>query len=124
MIYDDDLRGERCPRRMFAATWRTWAASSASGRAAHVARGLAVAGTEADSTSSRVRPFAPEGGVSLETALRDGYWILLMHAPLCGVSLGIALRSWILLVRAPLWGRGRRQPRDRPLRRLLNPPRT
>ena len=100
--YSDDiwqryLRGERRPRRTFAATWRTWAVSSASGRAPRVTPGLAVAGTEADSTSSRVRPSAPEGGVSL----------------------GIALRGWILFVGVPLWGRGRRQPRDR---RLPNPP--
>ena len=71
----------------------------ASGPAPRVALGLAVAGPEVDSTSGYVRPSAPEGGVSLGIALRGAYWILLVRAPLCG--------------------RGQRQPRDRPLRRLL-----
>ena len=66
MIYDDDiseasaartarspLHGARGPCHL------------TSGPVPRVAPGLAVAGTEADPTSSRVRPSAPEGGVSL-----------------------------------------------------------
>ena len=50
------LHGARGPRHL------------ANGPAPRVAPGLAVAGPEVDSTSARVRPSAPEGGVSLGIA--------------------------------------------------------
>mgnify|MGYP000855392152 CR=1 FL=1 len=95
------VEGERRPRRTTcsARDGTRGPRHLANGPAPRVALGLAVAGPEVDSTSARVCPLAPEGGVSHGIALCGAYWILLVRAPLCG--------------------RGQRQPRDRPLRRLL-----